>query len=188
MTKGETSKARIIEAAGELFWKNGYTKTGISEILKETGLPKGSFYFYFKSKVEVADAVLQYYISTIIELLQSIADNSDSWGAFCDSFLDAFQERLGNKRYYGCPLAVIGMEISFQEEELAKHYSEALEQIKSVFLQVLHKSGINEEQLIPTADLCLSIYEGNLLLYRIAKDQSQMERMKTQLKAVVERN
>ena len=48
MTKGELSKKKIIEAAGDLFWKNGYTKTGINEILKATGLPKGSFYFYFK--------------------------------------------------------------------------------------------------------------------------------------------
>ena len=39
MTKGEQSKRKIVETAGELFWKNGYTKTGISEILKATGLP-----------------------------------------------------------------------------------------------------------------------------------------------------
>ena len=47
MTKGELSKKRIIETAGDLFWRNGYTKTGVSEILKATGLPKGSFYFHF---------------------------------------------------------------------------------------------------------------------------------------------
>ena len=36
------------------FWKNGYAATGISEILDQAGLPKGSFYFYFKSKDELA--------------------------------------------------------------------------------------------------------------------------------------
>ena len=54
MKKGEESRQRLIECAAELFWKNGYSATGISEILKQTGLPKGSFYFYFKSKDELA--------------------------------------------------------------------------------------------------------------------------------------
>ena len=50
MKKGEESRQRLIECAAELFWKNGYSATGISEILKQTDLPKGSFYFYFKSR------------------------------------------------------------------------------------------------------------------------------------------
>ena len=54
MKKGEESRQRLIECSAELFWKNGYSATGISEILKQTGLPKGSFYFYFKSKDDLA--------------------------------------------------------------------------------------------------------------------------------------
>ena len=56
MTKGEQSRQRLIDCAAELFWKNGYAVTGISEILNASGLPKGSFYFYFKSKEELAVA------------------------------------------------------------------------------------------------------------------------------------
>lgn len=59
--KGEESRQRLIECAAELFWKNGYSATGISEILKQTDLPKGSFYFYFKSKDDLATAVTEYY-------------------------------------------------------------------------------------------------------------------------------
>ena len=39
MKKGEESRQRLIECAAELFWKNGYSATGISEILKQTDLP-----------------------------------------------------------------------------------------------------------------------------------------------------
>ena len=39
MKKGEESRQRLIECAAELFWKNGYSTTGISEILKQTDLP-----------------------------------------------------------------------------------------------------------------------------------------------------
>lgn len=189
MTKGELSKKKIIEAAGDLFWKNGYTKTGINEILKATGLPKGSFYFYFKKKSEVAEAVLQYYGSRITELLRVVAADSDSWGSFCDSFLRAFQEELADKRYYGCPLAVVGTEIAFHEKELAKHYNQAMGEIQKIFEQVLRKDGIakraGEVELEELAALCLAVYEGNLVLYRLSKDQSLLLRMNRQLKAVV---
>ena len=186
MTKGELSKKRIVETAGDLFWRYGYTKTGISEILKATGLPKGSFYFYFKKKSDVAEAVLQYYRSIVTDLLQSVAYEYKSWGIFCDSLFFAFHEKLPDKRYYGCPLAVIGMEMAFCEEELAGHYNEAMGEIQKIFMQVLRKDGISEERLEETAALCLAVYEGNLLLYRIAKDEDLLLRMNAQLKRIVQ--
>ncbi len=185
MTKGEQSKRKIIETAGDLFWKNGYTRTGISEILKATGLPKGSFYFYFKKKSDVAEAVLQYYSSKVIGLLRSMAEVSGSWASFCDSFLGAFQEELADQQYYGCPLAVVGMEIAFQEDELLKHYNGAMDEVKEIFMQVLREEGLAERELERAADLCLAIYEGNLVLYRLSKDQGLMQRMNTQLKEVI---
>lgn len=185
MTKGELSKKRIIEAAGDLFWKNGYTKTGVSEILKATGLPKGSFYFYFKKKSDVAKAVLQYYSGKILDLLRSIAEDCGSWESFCDAFLRAFEEDLADKRYYGCPLAVVGMEIAFQEEELVKYYHEAMEEVREIFMQALRKDGMEKEDLEEMASLCLAIYEGNLVLYRLSKDQSLLLRMNAQLKKVM---
>lgn len=184
MTKGELSKNKIIEAAGDLFWRNGYTKTGINEILKATGLPKGSFYFYFKKKSEVAEAVLQYYGSRITGLLRAVAEASDCWESFCDSFMAVFQEKLADKKYYGCPLAVVGMEVAFQEDRLSACYHQALDEIREIFTQVLRRDGIAEEQLEETAALCLAVYEGNLVLYRISKDQDMMRRMNRQLKKI----
>lgn len=185
MTKGELSKKKIIETAGDLFWKNGYTKTGVSEILKATGLPKGSFYFHFKKKADVAEAVIEYYGHRILDLLRSIAEEADSWAAFCDSFLRVFQEGLADKRYYGCPLAVVGMEVAFQEEALALRYHQAMEEVKEIFLLALEKDGVAEEKLEETAALCLAIYEGNLVLYRLSKDQNLLPRLNAQLKRVV---
>lgn len=185
MRKGDQSKKRIIETAGELFWKNGYTKTGVSEILNATGLPKGSFYFYFEKKADVAEAVLQYYCQIVIGLLQKITESSNSWGEFCDAFPQALQEKLGDRSYYGCPLAVVGMEIAFQEPELAKRYSGALEQVKDALTQALRKTEGALENLEETAELCCAIYEGNLLLYRVSKDRKYLFRMNKQLKEAV---
>lgn len=185
MTKGEQSKRKIVETAGELFWKNGYTKTGISEILKATGLPKGSFYYHFEKKVDLAEAVLQYYSQIVLDLLQKIAEESDSWDQFCDAFPQAFQEKLGDRRYYGCPLAVVGMEIAFQEPDLARLYGKALEQVKDVLVQTLRATAGDLEHLEETAELCCAIYEGNLVLYRVSKDPNILLRLNAQLKQAI---
>ena len=75
MTKGEQSRQRLIDCAAELFWKNGYAATGISEILNASGLPKGSFYFYFKSKEELAVAVVSYYQAALLDKMRVFAAN-----------------------------------------------------------------------------------------------------------------
>ena len=60
-TKGEQSKIKLIECAAELFLQKGYNGTGINDILAGTGLPKGSFYFHFSSKKDLAINVSEYF-------------------------------------------------------------------------------------------------------------------------------
>lgn len=51
--------------------------------------------------------------------------------------------------------------------------------------QALQKDGIEKEKLEDMAGLCLAIYEGNLVLYRLSKDQSLLARMNAQLRKVI---
>lgn len=48
--KGRDTKLKIVKAAWELFYKQGYDDTTIEEIVDESGTSKGSFYHYFESK------------------------------------------------------------------------------------------------------------------------------------------
>lgn len=57
--KGQTTRQTIINKATLLFTRNGYNHTSLSQILEETGLAKGGFYFHFKSKEELGLAVIQ---------------------------------------------------------------------------------------------------------------------------------
>ena len=64
-------------------------------------------------------------------------------------------------------------------------FRSAMEEVKKVFVQVLGKEKIPEEELGTAADLCLAVYEGNLVLYRLSKDQKVLLRMNAQLKKVI---
>ena len=48
--RGEETRARILQAAGESFARCGYDATGVAEICRRAGVTKGAFYYHFSSK------------------------------------------------------------------------------------------------------------------------------------------
>lgn len=55
----EIRRQEIIEAAQALFEKEGYTKTSVEAIIQASGIAKGTFYYYFKSKQAVLQAIVE---------------------------------------------------------------------------------------------------------------------------------
>lgn len=58
-------RVEIIDVSERLFLSKGYTRCTINDILKGVGIAKGTFYYYFKSKEDVLDAVVAKYIGLI---------------------------------------------------------------------------------------------------------------------------
>lgn len=56
----EEAKARILETATEMFLKNGFKKTKMTEIARRLGVSKGALYQYFSSKDELLMEVLKF--------------------------------------------------------------------------------------------------------------------------------
>jgi len=71
------SKNDIIKQGSELFRKQGYHNTGISDVLKACSIPKGSFYNYFNSKEDFSIKVLDYYGDSQLEFIKSILMDSE---------------------------------------------------------------------------------------------------------------
>jgi len=59
----------IISKGQEIFRKNGYHATGVSEILSSCGISKGTFYNYFENKEEFGIACLKSYSSQVSKLI-----------------------------------------------------------------------------------------------------------------------
>ena len=169
MKKGEESRQRLIECAAELFWKNGYSATGISEILKQTGLPKRSFYFYFKSKDDLATAVTEYYQKILLEQFRSSSQGND-WESFIEEIFDYLFERATGQTFAGCPYAVMGMETALSKPAVASVFMEGLKKFEQIFQEVLLYSGLSPDHAKILSQRMLSIYQGYLLLGRISNN------------------
>ncbi|MEA4845938.1 MAG: TetR/AcrR family transcriptional regulator [Clostridiaceae bacterium] len=67
----------ILDTAEKLFHAKGYGKCTVNDILKEVAIAKGTFYYYFKSKEEVLDAVVLRYTDIISSRAEEILKKDD---------------------------------------------------------------------------------------------------------------
>jgi AcrR family transcriptional regulator len=58
--EAEVRRLEIIAAAKKLFEKNGYENTSVETIIREAGIAKGTFYYYFKAKKDVLKALVKH--------------------------------------------------------------------------------------------------------------------------------
>ena len=61
--RGRATRERILEAASELFYRQGVTATGLDQVVTASGTGKGQLYHYFADKRELVHAVIERQIS-----------------------------------------------------------------------------------------------------------------------------
>src|SRR5260370_12385446 len=57
-TKGAATRDQILNAAARLMHVQGYQSTSLDDVLRESGVGKGNFYYYFKSKEDLGYAII----------------------------------------------------------------------------------------------------------------------------------
>ena len=182
--KGEKSKEHLVECSARLFLKNGYNATGINQILSEAGMTKGSFYFYFTSKKELAIEVAKYYNNKILNWIFD-ASVGRKWEAFAAEVTNILIGRAANKEIFGCPIAVLGMETAFMEPDVTTTYYNSLLNLRNLFKDVIERTGYSGQDAELLADRAFALYEGYLLLYRVSKDARDLEKLSRDLKEIV---
>lgn len=73
----EERKEEIINTAEELFISKGYENTSVNDIVDKVGVAKGLFYYYFKAKEEILNAISHKYIQFLSGRIRSIAENEE---------------------------------------------------------------------------------------------------------------
>src|SRR5690606_38826460 len=109
----ETTRERLLDIGLAMLLRHGYNDLGIQAVLKETGVPKGSFYHHFASKEDFALQTVDRYMADVhAGLDDSLGDRSlaplDRVRKFFESTRDKYQE----EGYLGCMLGGLGQELS----------------------------------------------------------------------------
>ena len=87
----EERKNEIMMAAFQLFATKGFEETAVSDIVKKVGVAQGLFYYYFKSKEEVMEAVMEHYTGELVcKIKQITMDSSNNALEKIQRIFDAF--------------------------------------------------------------------------------------------------
>ena len=92
----------------------GFNNTGIQEILDAAGVPKGSFYFYFKSKEDFGLHLIDYFGETLVSNAMEILQNTSIPPMErLDSAMERNQQRFERIQFkYGCPIGNMMQEMA----------------------------------------------------------------------------
>jgi TetR/AcrR family transcriptional regulator, transcriptional repressor for nem operon len=170
----QETHARILDAAGQLFRKEGYGGLGIDGVTKAAGVTNGAFYGHFKSKSEAFRVAL---LAGLEELRSGIVALRQIAGA---GWLAAFVGfYLGPKRAcdlgQSCALASLSAEVVRADRETRAAYEAELRRIVAAVAAGLPDGAVAERE--DDAIALLALLSGGVTLARAAPDAAFSERI-----------
>lgn len=94
----EVRRQELIDIAQRLFLEKGYEETPVSEIVRAANVAQGTFYYYFKSKDEVLDAIIDMIIDEVVIRVAQVASRIDLDAAGKIIHLSAYFSTMGKGR------------------------------------------------------------------------------------------
>lgn len=110
-SRSQNTRDHILETANQLFYQNGYNQTSFSDIARQAGIPKGNFYYHFKSKGDILLAVIEGRITRSREMLQQLDQQLDDPLERMLKFVDAVTGDIENITRFGCPMGSLTTEL-----------------------------------------------------------------------------
>ena len=180
--KGEITRERILFEGAKIVHLKGYHATGLQEILKASRVPKGSFYFYFRSKKDYGLQLIDYYTDGIVSRGRKLLERADL------SPLEGMQEHfrrilnhsaeLGFKG--GCPIGNLSQELGDTDVAFREKLNGAnrrLIDLHALFLEEAQKQGeiasdLNVDEI---AELIFNCYQGALIQMKVSRSTEAVE-------------
>jgi TetR/AcrR family transcriptional regulator, transcriptional repressor for nem operon len=186
MGRSSDAKERLMEAVTELIWHGSYGSTTIDQICEKAGVKKGSFYYFFESKCDVAAAALEATWEQRRPELDAVFSPTvpplERLSRFCELGYEKQKELkklCGSVR--GCPLFALGSEVCNSDarlhakvKEILSHYHTYIESA----IRDAHAQGlIDAPDPAAKARMLFAYSEGLLTQARIVNDVEVLREM-----------
>lgn len=181
--KALATRAKILEAANDLFYAHGYNATGLDRIIARAGVVKGNFYHHFRSKEELAEAVVAWHRDRMFETMEGnrVFDEPSALTALV-GLLDCMVNRSicddEGEAMRGCLFGNFALELSAASPTIRDVLQEVFEEFRSVFRCLLEKGMASGEMragidVNETAKVILALMQGAILVDKASQSQDQ---------------
>jgi TetR/AcrR family transcriptional repressor of lmrAB and yxaGH operons len=182
------TRTRMLEATAQLLQHQGYHGTSVSDILKESGAPRGSLYFHFPGGknqlvVEATRANVNEFTQALRETLAKAKNPAHGVRAFVEAAATALRE---TGYTFGCPVAPVILDAPSGLTELSDMCQQALEEWIDLMRRSFVEAGVLNQRAYALALFVQSSIEGSLLIARAYRDPGPLVKVAAELEAVVE--
>ena len=119
MGRVSDKRERLIESATKLFHRAGFKDTSIADIADDSGVPLGNVYYYFKTKDDLAAAVIEQRAETIKGWAKEWEKNPDPKARLIN-LLDMQESEKEEIAKYGCPIGSMCQELDKERPPVAE--------------------------------------------------------------------
>ena len=179
MPRVSDMKERLLDAAMDLIWENSYGATSVDAICDRAGAKKGSFYYFFKTKSELAAAALEDCWNKKRAEMDSIfsptvppLERFDRYFDFVHDRLAEVQKKCGS--ILGCPFISVGSEVSTQDQIVRETIDRIMDRKLNYFVSAVRDATaeglIDAPDPVAKARALFSCYQGMMAQARIQND------------------
>lgn len=191
-TEAKATRERLVDAARDLFLRQGYTATGIAQILHAADAKSGSLYHFFPTKEDLLLAVLHWYRNHIwSDLLGPIFDRVSDPIERVFALLDGYRQILRMTEFtHGCPIGNLAIEVCESIPSARALINENFTNWQTAIQQCLDEvSGRFPDDLDTKllATFVLTTMEGGVMLARSYRSLQPFDAAVTQLRDYFDR-
>jgi TetR/AcrR family transcriptional regulator, transcriptional repressor for nem operon len=108
----KTTRDHIVEAADHLFYRQGYGHTSFSDIANDVQISRGNFYYHFKTKDQILDAVIDARLADTRQMLDRWESGGKDPADRIRSFIHMLVANRADIKRYGCPVGTLCTELA----------------------------------------------------------------------------
>ena len=172
----------ILEKGMNLIFENGFHSVGLQKILDAAGIPKGSFYHYFKSKEDFGLQMIDFYADTTLHFLSTFLENEqrnprERIFDLLKAVTVIYQEENYSR---GCFLGNCSLELAAQKSSYAAVISGNFDKWQALFAKTIkegQEQGNIKKEHSPEeyAGFLINSWEGALVRMKSTKNGKPME-------------
>lgn len=142
-----TTRQQIVEAADDLFYRQGFEYTSFADIAKVVNISRGNFYHHFKTKDDILDAVIKTRLDRTQQMLAGW-EEQDSPKERIKSYIKILITNWTMIKDYGCPVGTLCTELAklshASKEDANKVFALFRIWLKRQFSLLGHKNNADE--------------------------------------------
>jgi TetR/AcrR family transcriptional repressor of nem operon len=180
-------KERLMQAAMDLMWQNSYGAASVDAICERAGAKKGSFYYFFKSKSELAAAALesdwkrkQTEMDAMFSPTVPPLERFDRYFDFVYDRLSGIQKKCGS--ILGCPFISVGSEVSTQDQIVRQAIDRIMDRKLTYFISAVRDAVaqglVDAPDPESKARALFACYQGTVAQARIQNDIELLRQFK----------